>query len=204
MKNPMIKNTIILTLITLCAGMLLGLVYEVTKQPIADAQEAATQEAYKVVFADADSFVEDESFDTVAAQAVLDGAGFTTDSIDAVVIANSGSEALGYVLTVTTSEGYGGDITFTIGITNDGMVNGISILSISETAGLGMKANEPDFYEQFSDKEVQTFAVTKVGSTSDSEIDAISGATITSSAMTSGVNAGITYWESITGGAANE
>ncbi len=204
MKNSLIKNALILTLITLFSGMLLGLVYEVTKQPIADAQEAATQEAYKIVFATADSFEEYEGFDTLDAQAILDASGYTSSSVDATVVAYSGDEAIGYVFTVTNSDGYGGDITFTIGITNDGMINGISILSISETAGLGMKANEPDFYEQFSNKSVQTFTVTKVGSTSESEIDAISGATITSDAMTSGVNAGVLYWESITGGVVSE
>ncbi len=105
---------------------------------------------------------------------------------------------------MTNSDGYGGDITFTIGITNDGLINGISFLSLSETAGLGMKANEPAFYDQFSEKVVQLFTVTKVGSTSDSEIDAISGATITSSAVTEGVNASVVYWESITGGVVGE
>lgn len=202
--NNMIKNTLILTVITLCAGLLLGLVYEVTKQPIADAQEAATQEAYKIVFADADSFVEDEAFDVVAAQTIIDEQGYTTSSIDASVMAYSGSEMLGYVYTITNSDGYGGDITFTIGITVDGMINGISILTISETAGLGMKASEPAFYEQYSNKSVQLFSVTKVGATSESEIDAISGATITSSAVTEGVNAGVVYWETITGGVVSE
>ncbi len=96
--NSMIKNAIILTLITLCSGLLLGLVYEVTKQPIADAQEAATQEAYKVVFATADSFEDADDFDVDAAQSILDGAGYTSSSIDATVVAYSGSEALGYVL----------------------------------------------------------------------------------------------------------
>lgn len=202
--NSMIKNAIILTLITLCSGLLLGLVYEVTKQPIADAQEAATQEAYKVVFADADSFEDADGFDTEAAQAILDGEGYASSSIDATVVAYSGSEALGYVFTVTNSDGYGGDITFTIGITNDGLINGISFLTLSETAGLGMKANEPDFYDQYAEKVVQLFTVTKVGSTSESEIDAISGATITSSAVTEGVNASVVYWESITGGVVSE
>lgn len=204
MKNSLIKNALILTLITLCSGMLLGLVYEVTKQPIADAQEKATQEAYQIVFASADNFEEYEEFDAVSVQEILDGAGYETSSIDATVIAYSGEEALGYVFTVTNSDGYGGDITFTIGITNDGMINGISILTISETAGLGMKANEPEFYDQYADKFVQIFTVTKVGSTSESEIDAISGATITSSAVTDGVNAGVIYWETITGGVISE
>ena len=57
-----------------------------------------------------------------------------------------GSEA-GYVITVTDKDGYGGDIQITVGIMSDGTVNGISFLSISETAGLGMRAKEPSFLQ---------------------------------------------------------
>lgn len=49
-------------------------------------------------------------------------------------------EVLGYAINMTTSEGYGGDITFSMGIKNDGTMNGIEILEIGETAGLGMNA----------------------------------------------------------------
>ena len=70
--------------------------------------------------------------------------------IDKALEAKDGSGTLlGYVLTVTSREGYGGDITFTMGIRLDGTLNGISILSISETAGLGMKA-EAVLKPQFS------------------------------------------------------
>lgn len=54
--NKMIKNTCILTVITLVAGCLLGLVYEVTKAPIAKAKEADKQAAYQKVLPEADSF----------------------------------------------------------------------------------------------------------------------------------------------------
>ncbi len=54
----------------------------------------------------------------------------------------SGANELGYAFTVTTSEGYGGDIQFAMGVQYDGTLNGISILSISETAGLGMRATQ--------------------------------------------------------------
>ena len=50
MKNTIIKDAMILTLITLVAGGVLGLVYEITKEPIAKQQEMAKQEAYKSVF----------------------------------------------------------------------------------------------------------------------------------------------------------
>lgn len=89
---------------------------------------------------------------------------------------------LGYVLTVTTHEGYGGDIQFTVGVRNDGTLNGISLLSISETAGLGMQAGDV-LVPQFADKNAYPYVYTKTGSTADNEIDAISGATITTNAV---------------------
>lgn len=204
MKNTMIKNTLILTAITLVSGILLGFVYEITKEPIAQATAAATAAAYAEVFSTAEEFVDYDGFDSTEAEAVLTSAGLNDDTIDGVVVAMNNGEELGYVITTTAHDGYGGDITFTIGVTNDGIINGISVLSISETAGLGMKAADPAFSDQFADVEVQTFTVTKTGSIGESEIDAISGATITSNAVTNGVNAGLAYWESITGGASNE
>lgn len=205
MKNPMIKNTLILTVITLVSGLLLGFVYEITKQPIAEAQEAATQAAYQTVFADADEFVEYEDFDAAEAlEYVTSFESCTSDVIDGVVIAYADDVAIGHVITVTAKDGYAGDITFTIGVTNEGMMNGISILTISETAGLGMNATKESFSGQFADVLAQGFYVTKTGSTDDCEIDAISGATITSNAVTNGVNAGLLYWEYITGGISYE
>ena len=103
---------------------------------------------------------------------------------------------LGYVLNVTTSEGYNGDIVFSMGIRMDGTLNGISFLSIAETPGLGMKAEEV-LSPQFADKNVPQFEYTKSGAVADSQIDAISGATITTNAITNGVNAGLEYFQSV-------
>ena len=64
---------------------------------------------------------------------------------------------LGYVLTVTAKDGSQGSITFSVGIQNDGTVNGYSITSISETPGLGMKAQEEPFYSQFEGKNVDLY-----------------------------------------------
>lgn len=203
--NKILKNTLIITAITLAAGIGLGLVYEVTKEPIAVAQENAKQDAYREVFADADSF-ETVEVDTDAADAALKEAGLTSDVIDEVAEAKDGSgETVGYVITATSKEGYGGDIQITTGITSDGTVNGISVLSISETAGLGMKATEPEFQSQFADKQVEQFQYTKTGASEDGEIDALSGATITTNAVTNNVNAALVYFQSVLGGgSANE
>ena len=108
------------------------------------------------------------------------------------------------MVTDTSHAGYGGDITFSVGITNEGVVNGYSITDISETAGLGMKAKESDFYSQFENKAVESLEVVKGSAASDNQIEAISGATITSRAMTNGVNVCLAYFRTIEGGSANE
>lgn len=189
----MFKDTVILLVITLVAGLLLGLVYQITKEPIAVQKEKAKQEACKEVFADAASFVEVEAVQPDAQEWAA--AGFAQEKIDEVMEAQDASGAvLGYVITVTTKEGYGGDIRFTVGITKDGTVNGIAILEIAETAGLGMRAEEV-LAPQFANKSVERFEYTKSGAVSDSQIDAISGATITTNAVTNGVNAGLYYFQ---------
>lgn len=196
-KSPditgMIKDTGILLVITLVAGLLLGLVYQITKEPIAAQREKAKQEACQEVFADAASFAECEL--TQPEETAWAQAGFAQETVDEVMEARDASGAvLGYVVTVTTKEGYGGDIRFTVGIRSDGTVNGIAILEIAETAGLGMRAEEV-LKPQFADKNVEKFEYTKSGAAADHQIDAISGATITTNAVTNGVNAGLYYFQ---------
>ena len=197
--NTILKNTISITVITLVAGLALGVVQDITAGPIATQQEKSKEEAYKTVFEDADTF-EVYSADDALATALADN-GFTAQTIDEIMVAqDSSGETLGYAFTVTDSEGYGGDIQFAMGVQNDGTLNGISILSISETAGLGMKANTDSFKDQFKNKKVEKFSYTKTGATSDDQIDAISGATITTNAMTNGVNAGLCAFQYVEGG----
>ena len=194
MKN-MLKDTAILLIITLISGAILGFVYELTKEPIALQEEKAKQEAYKEVFTDAASFEAMTDLDEAAMTAVAAEGGYTQTSVNEVAKAVDGSgSVLGYVITVTSHAGYGGDIKFSMGDRSDGTLNGISILSISETAGLGMRAEEV-LKPQFAEKQVVQFSVTKTGAASDDQIDAISGATITSNAVTNAVNAGLYYYQ---------
>lgn len=195
--KEMMKNTGIMVVITVIAGLLLGLVYQVTKAPIAEQEALAKQKACQEVFTDA------ASFGMIGVEALPAGwseEGYAQESVDEVMEAKDGSGTLlGYVITVTTKEGYGGDIQFSIGVRMDGTVNGMSILSISETAGLGMQA-EAVLKPQFAGKNVEKFAYTKNGAAADNEIDAISGATITTNAVTNGVNAGLYYFQTVLGG----
>ena len=201
MKKENLKAVITLTVITVVAGILLGFIYELTKEPIAAQELLQKEEAYRKVFADAASFEDYAEFDETEAAKVLSQAGLMYDSISEASVALDGSgKALGYVFTVISMEGYGGEIDVAMGITNDGVLNGIEILSIGETAGLGMKADTEEFKGQFRNKQVTQFAYTKSGATQEYEIDALSGATITTNAMTNAVNAGLIYFENIAGG----
>ena len=193
----MIKDALILFAITLIAGLMLGVVNDITKEPIAQQEQKAKNEACQNVFAAADSFEAQELADSAQIEQVLTDAGISGADIDELMAAKDASGALlGYVITVTDHEGYGGDIQFSMGITNEGTLNGISLLSISETAGLCMRAGEV-LVPQFADKNVSKFTYTKTGATADSEIDAISGATITTNAVVNGVNAGLAYFDKI-------
>ena len=203
MKNKIIKDALALTLITLVAGVALGGVYEITKDPIARQEAQAKAEAYEQVFTDAAAFEEVKMDDTLiqTIRDQLDQEGYKAQSIEEIMRAEDESgETLGYAFTVVTSEGYGGDIQFSMGVQNDGTLNGISIQSICETAGLGMNAYTPAFKDQFVGKQVEQLQYTKNGATQDDEINAISGATVTTNAMTNGVNAGLCAFRVMEGG----
>ena len=194
MNGKIIKDALILFLITVIAGLGLGAVYGITKVPIEKANYNIQQNAYRTVFPDAASFEDMDGFDSAKATA----AGYADDTIENCVVAVDASGAeLGYVISVTDPNSYGGDVTLSIGVTDDGTLNGYSITTINDTAGLGMKAKEDSFSSQFAGKQVESFEVTKTGATSDNQIDAISGATITSSAVTSAVNAGLAYYRTL-------
>lgn len=188
--NKTWRNTLILTIITLVSGLALGLVYEITKDPIAKAQEDAKKAAWQEVFPETDL----NAFEALDVDAKIADQAIKSAGVNATIdeVCKAGED--GYVVTTTDKEGYGGDIQVTVGITADGTVNGISILSINETAGLGMKAAEPAFYEQYEGKQTESFYVSKDGGSGE-PIDALSGATITSRAMTGAVNAALAYYQ---------
>ena len=190
--NKIVKNTLILTVITLVAGLGLGLVYEVTKAPIAQAKETAKKEAWQKVFPDADiNDFEQVDLDEAAAEQALKDMGVNGTIDEACTVGDAG-----YVVTATDKDGFGGSIQVTVGIQSDGTVNGISILSINETAGLGMKAAEPAFYGQYEGKQTEKFVVSKDGGDGE-PIDALSGATITSRSVTGAVNAALGYYQAV-------
>ena len=198
--NKIVKNTLILTAITVVSGLLLGVVYDITKEPIAQAQENTKQEAYRAVLSDASSF-EAVDFDADSASSLLSENGYTSDEITEVVEGTDDSgETVGYVISVQSGEAYDGTLELSVGIATDGTVKGVEMLDISETAGLGMKADEAEFKDQFKDKNVDKFTYTKTGESGDDMIDAISGATITTNAVTNAVDSALVYYQNELGG----
>lgn len=193
MKNKkdisvMLKEAGILFAITLISGLLLGVVNELTKEPIRIQQEKAIQEACRAVFADAASFKEMEYTPDGALAEELSGMGVKLGTVYQAL--GSDNAMLGYVLESTSTEGYGGNIVLYLGVSADGTLNGISILEISETAGLGMLAPEV-LVPQFHGKKAESFVYTQTGAAAENEIDAITSATITTRAVTNAVNGGL-------------
>lgn len=200
--NVMLKEAGILFSITLIVGLLLGVVYELTKDPIRIQQEKAIEEACRTVFKEADSFEKIEYELSSELTEELSGMGVKIGSVYHAKDAAGG--VLGLVVQSTSTEGYGGNIVLYLGIQNDGTLNDISILEISETPGLGMEAPAL-LVPQFHEKKVEGFVYTKTGAVGDNEIDAITSATITTEAVTNAVNGGLKAASALSeGGAGND
>ncbi|MFC2283107.1 MAG: RnfABCDGE type electron transport complex subunit G [Lachnoanaerobaculum saburreum] len=198
-QSGFIKDAIILFAITLISGLILGFVYDITKAPIAAAAKAAKNEAYAVVFPEAKDFDENDAEKAKIAETAdeISGKGFGHVNIDAVVDAKDKSgNNIGRVITATSKDGYNGTVQLSVGIKSDGTVVGITFLTLAETPGLGMRAGEKNFYSQFANKNTKEFKLVKGSAGGDNEISAISGSTITSSAVTNAVDAAL-YFNSI-------
>ena len=189
MKNSKAKEILVpavsLFLICVVVTALLALTNAVTAPKI-DALAVETQEASKKqVLSSAASFSEEK-------QVEKDGVSYTYYD----GLASDGS-VMGYVF-VTSAKGYGGDISVMVGVLGDGTVAGVNILSINETAGLGMNAKNQSFLDQFLGKSGE-IGVAK-NNPSDTEIQALTGATITSRAMATAVNTALSLYAEIGGG----
>lgn len=207
MKNKsdmgtMLKEAGILFAITLIAGLLLGVVNELTYEPIRLQQEKAVQEACGAVFESASDFEKMEYTPGEELVQELSGIGVKLGSVYKA-LDGSGS-LLGYVVESISTQGYGGNIVLYLGVAMDGTLNDISILEISETPGLGMLA--PDvLVPQFHQKKAESFVYTKSGAGAENEIDAITSATITTKAVTNAVNGGLRAAQDLReGGVGNE
>lgn len=160
-----------LLIITAAAALILSLVNAVTSDRIAALAEEKRLASMAAVMPGANVFSELYCED---------------ETINGITGAYSGTRFLGYCVQVSPN-GFGGTISLMVGVSEGGSVTGVSILDHSETAGLGSKADSPDFLDQYIGK-----SGTVNVNTGKNAIDGITGATITSKAVTDGVNTALT------------
>ena len=192
-KDPkyIIKLTVTLFATCVIVAGLLGLVNMVTKDKIAAINWENTQTAMKAVVADPDNTEFSEALEnTDAMNAAAKAAGGTLDSVYEVLV---GGENAGYAIKVVAS-GSQGNIEMMVGVDAEGVVTGVSIVDNSETSGIGSKvmSNEPlssgvGVLDQFQGKSAAADGTLTVGK----NVDAISGATVSSKGVTAGVNAAL-------------
>lgn len=156
---------LILTIITLVAAVLLALTDDVTRGPIAAASLGEADAARKAVLASAESFTQLEA----------------PQGVDSLYEGLAGGQGVGHAATVTVP-GFAGPVEITLGVDSNHAITGLSVggSAFAETAGLGDKARQPEFTDQFLGKALPV--------TLNGDVDAISGATITSRAVVDGVN----------------
>ncbi len=199
-----LKDTLALVLITLVAAVLLGFVHEVTAEPIAKREEQDKQEAYLAIFPGASAVEESKDVPELAG-ALVSAEELLTEEYrkavtvdEACLVRDEAGELMGYIITVTDKKGFGGAIRMVFGYSLDGVVTGLEFLSLKETAGYGLEAEKnPEWRKQFLGVTTGLFTVTKTDAKDDvkeeGEIDALSGATITSRAVTQGMNGGLLF-----------
>lgn len=208
-KSTIIKDALALTIITIICSLALAVVYEITKDPIKAQEDAKKNEGYKAVFEDAKKLTTDEELVKLAAKTDMAALNADYDGVkigDVIQALDDNGNLIGYIVTSKT-RGYASFINVAVGYSLDGTVQGIEFIEIAETVGVGMNADTPEFKSQFDGVKADHFTLTKTGAKTDNEIDAVSGATITSTAVVKAVNGGLAFLNEYAdglGGAKNE
>lgn len=199
LKLSYLKPALVLGVITLTAGAALSGAYTLTKERIAEQKLAAQMAAYEKVCPNAVEFISEESIDQAVQS--LDGEVYGTDFgrvyMNQVVLGKDAEgEITGYLIDVTSADGYDGEITMIVGLDPEGAVTGIEFTEISESAGMGMLVTEEAFKSQFEGVKTDRFVLLKSGGSSkENEIDSVSGASLSSGAVTNAVNGALDFYE---------
>jgi electron transport complex protein RnfG len=175
----MIKPTLSLFIICLITSFCLAFVNGITKDTIAQRNAKDAEEQRKLVLNKADSFKQIDGWED------KDESGLIREAYAAY----NGESLIGYVFSAFP-KGYCGEIAVTVGVSSENRITGVRIGSNNETPGLGSKTANDDFTGQYQDKDIlKDFTLVKRAATADNEIQAVSGATISSTAVTKAVQA---------------
>lgn len=180
--NDIIKPVAVLLAICIIIPLALSLTNKITKDKIAELDEKNSRETMANLI-EADSFAESEFKD-----------GETEFTYYA---AEKDGEKVGFIFK-TAEKGYGGDVSVMTAVNPDGTVKSVAILDVSnETPGLGQNAAKESFYSQYANKK-SGISLLKNGAESDkNEVNAVTGATITSTAVNKAVNKALKEFESL-------
>lgn len=178
-----------LFVITAVAALALAFTNSVTGERIAEQIETENKLAREEVISPSDHFEEVEQQQIIDIEKKL---GFEDlEIISEVFKCIVDDEVSGYTFKVLP-KGYGGEMNILVGISVEGEITGLKVVGHSETPGLGAKATEESFQNQFAGMSTSTpLTVIKSGTAGDSEVQAITGSTITTQAVTDGVNAAL-------------
>jgi len=192
-EDSIAKLGLILFVITFCVAALLGVVNSLTKDQIAYQAQLEIQNAIASIYPEAAETEElslPESVDPARISAIY--AAYDAEK-----------NVVGYAV-ASSPNGFAGAIDLMVGVLPDGTVKSVRVISTnSETPGLGTKVAEDYFITQY-DGIKAPIEVIKNGTPGDSQILAISGATISSSAVTTGVNLAVDTVMTMEGGAVVE
>lgn len=185
------KLGLILLVICAVAASLLSLTYDVTIDKILAQRELTNQLSRQEVLPEADSF---EAVDA----SVLEAVRSESESVVEIYEGLSGGSLVGYTIK-TMPSGFGGSVEVVTGIGSDGQITGMRVGNHQETPGLGANATLPEFYDQYAGKSAEAELTVVKAEATGNEIQAISGATITSKAVTSGVNLAVEAFKTVSG-----
>lgn len=190
--RDILKTGIILLIICAVAAFALAMTNEVTKDQIAFQRQLANDAAKAAVLPVATSFKDlDESKVAVIKDKYA--------PVSEVYVGYDDSDNIvGYVFK-SLPVGFGGPVEVVTGISVEGVVTGMRMGNHQETPGLGARAKEPGFYEQYNGKSADGPIGVAKSNPTDTDIQAITGATISSAAITSGVNASIDAYHDVIG-----
>ena len=179
-KNDIIKPVAVLLAICIIIPLALSLTNKITKDKIAELDEKSSRETMADLI-EADNFTECE---------------FGENEFNYYTAVKDGN-IIGYIFK-TAEKGYGGDVSVMTAVNTDGTVKSVAILDVSnETPGLGQNAAKESFYSQYADKK-SGISLVKNGAESDkNEVNAVTGATITSTAVNKAVNTALKQFESV-------